>query len=399
MGLSAEKKISRAIVWLTIHDPVFACILMQMRRTRLSPEEAAEFERVRGFPMTIATDGVAIFYNPDFVDKLQAQELVGVLVHEAMHVMMKHNLRREKRDISLWNIACDYAVNRHIVSSGYKLPGDALISGEYRDMSAEAIYARLAEKKSCDATDAPDYSSTPGAVIDHPQTNVKSVQELEDRADRLIQAAYQAAKSSGSIPKFIERMVGRMRSVPIDYRELLRDWLSKTAVRSDYLWSRPNRRYLESGACLPSLEDEESVARIVFAVDCSGSIDDRELGIFEDQIGHVLRSFPATYHVVYFDTRVTGTQDVDAAEMPIKLKAKGGGGTSYAEVMEYIRGYSAENEVDGVIFFTDLETSRFGDPPGPQVLWMNTCRGNDDLRVPFGTVIPVFAAADPESSS
>ena len=47
---------------------------------------------------TMATDGSKIYYNRDFVDTLTHQEIVVVQVHEVLHVVFKHHLRRGKRD-------------------------------------------------------------------------------------------------------------------------------------------------------------------------------------------------------------------------------------------------------------------------------------------------------------
>ena len=64
---------------------------------------------------TMATDGKSIFFFPDFVESCNETELKGVLVHEALHCVYEHPLRRGKRHIKVWNIACDYAINAFLV--------------------------------------------------------------------------------------------------------------------------------------------------------------------------------------------------------------------------------------------------------------------------------------------
>ena len=39
---------------------------------------------------TMATDGVSLFYNPEFVETLNAANLAGVLAHEVMHPALHH---------------------------------------------------------------------------------------------------------------------------------------------------------------------------------------------------------------------------------------------------------------------------------------------------------------------
>jgi predicted metal-dependent peptidase len=64
---------------------------------------------------TMATDGKVIYYYPEFVLGLSEPELQGVLVHEALHVVYEHPLRRGKRHPKIWNIACDYVINAYFV--------------------------------------------------------------------------------------------------------------------------------------------------------------------------------------------------------------------------------------------------------------------------------------------
>jgi hypothetical protein len=52
-------------------------------------------------------------YNPEFVDTLNSATLAGVLAHEAVRPVLKHQLRRSGRDSKRWNEACDYAIKRH----------------------------------------------------------------------------------------------------------------------------------------------------------------------------------------------------------------------------------------------------------------------------------------------
>ena len=46
----------------------------------------------------MATDGVSLFYNPEFVETLNAATLAGTLAHEVMHPALHHHVRRSGRD-------------------------------------------------------------------------------------------------------------------------------------------------------------------------------------------------------------------------------------------------------------------------------------------------------------
>src|SRR6266568_3278486 len=94
---------------------------------------------------TMATDGVSLFYNPEFVESLNAAELVGTLAHEVMHPALQHHTRRGDRNQARWNMACDYAINPMLLDAGLVLPKDVLIDNRFRGMSAERIYNLLEE--------------------------------------------------------------------------------------------------------------------------------------------------------------------------------------------------------------------------------------------------------------
>jgi predicted metal-dependent peptidase len=113
---------------------------------------------------TMATDGVSLFYNPAFVDTLNAAELAGVLAHEVMHPALQHHTRRGDRDRKRWNMACDYVINPLLLDAGLALPKDVLIEHRFLGMSAERIYNLIEEQQGRDGSDSEeenrDYSSS-----------------------------------------------------------------------------------------------------------------------------------------------------------------------------------------------------------------------------------------------
>jgi len=95
---------------------------------------------------TMATDGISLFYNPDFVETLNAAELIGTLAHDVLHPALQHHTRRGGRDRKRWNMACDFAINPLLLDAGLTLPKDVLIDHRFRGMSAERIYNLIEEQ-------------------------------------------------------------------------------------------------------------------------------------------------------------------------------------------------------------------------------------------------------------
>ncbi len=91
----------------------------------------------------ITPNGKVLFYNPQFWKILKPKERLGVQLHEMLHIANRHTERQEYRNLALWNIACDHAINYQITISGYSLPSNAL---DGINDSAENIYNQLFDK-------------------------------------------------------------------------------------------------------------------------------------------------------------------------------------------------------------------------------------------------------------
>ena len=93
---------------------------------------------------TMATDGVNIYWNDEFVKSITDEEIQAVLVHEASHVIWEHPLRKGNRNHELWNIATDYVINSWIAYDLHmQLPEEGLLDRKYHGQSAEQVYRTL----------------------------------------------------------------------------------------------------------------------------------------------------------------------------------------------------------------------------------------------------------------
>src|SRR5438270_8169250 len=133
--LPSEVRIQKARTTLLLDHPFFGTLLFRLGAT---PCRSIA---------TMATDGLSLFYNPEFVDTLNAAELAGVLAHEVLHPALQHHTRRGDREQARWNIACDYAINPMLLDAGLTLPKDVLIDDRFRGMSAERIYNLIEEER------------------------------------------------------------------------------------------------------------------------------------------------------------------------------------------------------------------------------------------------------------
>jgi len=162
----------------------------------------------------------------------------------------------------------------------------------------------------------------------------------------------------------------------VDWRELLRRLWSDT-VPADYSWMRPNRRHVWAGLYLPGAA-REGVGEIAIAVDCSGSVSARQLGLFEAEIRSILEGQrPQRTHVMYFDALIQKV-DIYEAGQPIQLQPKGGGGTDFRPCFQWLD----ENRIvpQTLVFLTDLDGAFPGAAPAYPVLLAST----ESRHAPFG---------------
>jgi predicted metal-dependent peptidase len=359
----------------------------------------------------MATDGVSLFYNPEFLETLNAAELAGVLAHEVMHPALQHHTRRGDRDLARWNIACDYAINPILLDAGLTLPKDVLIDNRFGGMSAERIYNLIEEDdkqegstgqsesqpeggsgtpensplKNDPAGKEPEAPSTPGGVgqvLDAPEPEAESDPSVAEQAREwqiAVEQAETVAKVAGKLPGGAARALEAAQAARVDWRELLRRAWSDT-IPADYSWTRPNRRHVWSGLYLPGVS-LEGVGEIAIAVDCSGSVSSRQLGLFEAEIRSIMGGQqPRLVHVLYFDAAVQRVETYQAGQ-PISLSPVGGGGTDFRPCFDWLqeRGIMPQT----LVFLTDLCGTFPSEAPLFPVIWATT----ETRRAPFGEVV------------
>ena len=89
---------------------------------------------------TGATDGKTVYYNPDNLSKRDELGQQFTLVHEILHVALKHMERQEDREQDGFNYACDAVINQMIKKFGIPIPYGSIDCPEAINYSAEEYY-------------------------------------------------------------------------------------------------------------------------------------------------------------------------------------------------------------------------------------------------------------------
>jgi predicted metal-dependent peptidase len=334
-------------------------------------------------------DGVNLFYNPETINELNEEQLVGGIAQNVMHCALGHVVRRGDRDSKKWDRACDNAVN--IILNDCKdieLPPESPCDLQYKDMTAEVIYNKLEDEDGDDDGDGPgaegysgiNQAPTGGDSSNDPsggdgKTTTQSDQELGDDWKISTAQAAKAAKMAGNLPGGIEDIMLDILAPKVQWKEVLRRFLTQTD-KSDYSWSRGNRRYLAQGLYLPSAWSE-SLGEIVIAIDDSCSVSNDEIQAFQSEINGILQDAPPKkVHVLMCNTRVHRCDEYAPDDLPLQLQSRGSGGTAFKPVFDYIE----EHQIPCVacIYMTDLYGDTNFTVPEYPTLWIATARGAPD---------------------
>jgi predicted metal-dependent peptidase len=385
-------KLITARVGLLLRHPFFGNMA-----TRMKMVDASDWCH------TLATDGRTFYYNNGFVNKLTPKECEFGFAHEVLHNVFDHLGRRENRDSTLSNIAADYAVNQILKDERIgTVPSFMQIyqNDKYRGKSYEEIYQELydnAEKINI---------SQLGELLDEhldgegdgegegngegdkdgkgrPKLSPEERKKIRDEIKEAMIAAAQSA-GAGKVPAGIQRMIKDFTEPKMDWRQLLRMNI-QSILKSNFSFSRPNRKSQHSGAILPGMLNEETID-VSVAIDMSGSISDAMAKDFLSEVKGIMDEYvDFNLDLWCFDTEVynyarfTG----DTADDIMSYEPKGGGGTDFDANYRFMK--NEQIEPKKFIMFTDgYPCGSWGDEDYCDSLFI--IHGNDTIIPPFGQV-------------
>ena len=199
--------------------------------------------------------------------------------------------------------------------------------------------------------------------------------------------AAEMAKTCGQGSALIDRILGDIGKPSVNWEDVCREMLTSSA-RTDFSFSRPNRRYVWQNIFMPSLLSE-AVGALLIGFDVSGSMSQSEANQVAAEITAIASDLnPEFVEVVYCDTRITKVERFEQGD-DVVLNVVGGGGTAFAPVFDYLA--ASEEQYAGMIYFTDMcaRTSHLVQPDIP-VIWADTSsRYGKESPPPFGVVVEV----------
>ena len=236
--------------------------------------------------------------------------------------------------------------------------------------------------------DAPADSAGDGGGDSAPSPG--DMTQEEQAWDEAMHQALNLAKAEGKAPGRIEETVRGAHASTLDWRSLLRRYMTD-AVKSDYSWSVPNSRFIDSGLYLPSIRSE-GIDAIAVIVDTSGSLPAETLAAFWAELREVAAEIrPGRVVVLQVDAAVQDAAEYAPDELPEEIAVRGRGGTDFRPGFEWLDEQGIRPGV--CLYFTDMECSRYPktEPSFPTV-WVNYSTPPEDWnREPWGERIDIAA--------
>jgi len=331
-------------------------------------------------PPTACTNGVYMKFNPFFIWLLPLDELLGLMLHETLHVAFGHCVAGTYKDLNqeVLGIAMDHYINLFITQLGYKLPPKGYCDPKYRGMSTIQIYKALMKENPKQNNKCPWGND----VKTVPEPGQTEQEHRETAISNVIKAVQQAdlAKDAGSVPGDIRRIVEDIVSPQLPWNLILQNYMSEYS-KSDYSWSRPNRRYLPD-FYLPGLHGRK-IGQLTAGADVSGSMSQNDLNEIIGEVRYIWDMLtPTLMRLQTFDTEVHLNKMYNEGDELDELELKGGGGTNVQPLLDSIR---KECPLFALIFTDGCFKTPNMNGIHTDVFWI--IKGNPKFKAPHGTII------------
>ncbi len=367
---------------------------------------------------TLASDGQEIRYSPGWVAETDAHLIETAMARVVMACALKHHTRRGERDPERWQQASQLVTHALLRDAGFTLPPDA---EAWEDVSVEQAYDRLPEPgdgdpgndgspaqsgangdESGEPSDPADQGEDgpSGAPPSHDPSGTGEVMDADARGDsdsgsgeasvdtaaeeqawdEAMHQALSIARAEGKAPGGVEETVRNAHASALDWRTLLRRYMTD-AARRDYSWSVPNRRFIDSGLYLPSIRSE-AIDTIAVIIDTSGSLPAQTLAWFWAELREIAAEIrPERVFVLQVDAALRDAAEYSADDLPDEITLKGRGGTDFRPGFEWLDEQGIQPAV--CLYFTDLECSSYpeAEPVFP-VIWVDHSESSSDANAP-----------------
>ncbi len=367
---------------------------------RFLDEALSQFRYQSDIEGTLYTDGLFLYYNPEYVLSnyiMEKQVPVRDYLHVVLHCIYQHMYGAQNLQRNLWDLACDIAVEHSITSLGLdstaakrekkQLPEFQKIEKGVRSMTAEQIYRylldsdisedeqrrlhflfladdhriwyQIQEKVPLDRIDANAGEEEEGGRDEEKAGNdikglrARQAQTWMEIASRLHLNMETFAKKRGDSAGDIIQNLEELHREKYDYTAFLKKFAVIGEVMKindddfDYVFYTYGLKLYKNMPLIEPLENKEikRIREFVIAIDTSGSVRGEVVQAFVQKTYNVLKSTESFFskinlHIFLCDSiiqdHVKITDQNEFDEYIKTMKIKGLGGTDFRPVFEEV---------------------------------------------------------------
>ena len=343
--------------------------------------------------------GNKIYVNEEFLNSMNRKERAFVIAHEMLHIFLEHIGRQTEHNYhpKLWNVATDFCINSFITElkeNRVEMPKVGLYDNKYKAMSADQIYQILLEENDGDPEKAAgqfgeagngDGEPAPFDVLGRiPMSDAQRTENRQKIAASMGQHDMDKVKNMGDGYADLIRQFEDLIESKIPWQQVLREYITQTS-KNRYTYNRPSRKSYHSRIIFPTMTGDN--IELVFGVDTSGSMSDKDLGEALSELHSICEDFDNwSVDLISCDTEAhligeyISEDGDDFASIDTGLV--GGGGTAMGSMAVYANEREEQPAVcviitDGYIPEEELD-NEVEDVP---VIVIVTSSGNQDLKL------------------
>ncbi len=219
------------------------------------------------------------------------------------------------------------------------------------------------------------------APSDSPETRTEQSRQWSERLLR--------AHASDGSQSFMRQLLADNIAEATPWEQILRTRLQRAlTIQPDVNWSRPNRSWLanrgrtSSGKRLPwqpGISYSRTAPRLCILVDVSGSVNEKVMQRFANEIDRIVRTFRTDVLLIIGDDQVREQHRLKNGVSELRaMQFNGGGATDFVPLIEA----ASKFKPDIGVYLTDLEGPA-GDAPSWPIIWAVPAEANAQ-PVPYG---------------
>ncbi len=333
---------------------------------------------------------ISIFKN--FIEEKTVQELMFVLLHEIMHILHGHTLRRGDQNHIIYNMAGDHVINNTLRSDLKKghlnqltCPKEAYIIEELtnKNLTTQEVYDFLLKNTKISETQTIQMENGMSVSVTEMDVNGQKIiyisdvnqscstspeeqeehQKITDNLKSEVRSLMNDERiSRGLLSGDLKNMIMDIIQVEIPWDKLLeKTLLTKIKSAPDHrIWTNPMKRLRAHGIIMPGHGTKKVASTVAFIIDTSGSISNDDLKKFTSVVLQSINAFETVWLIKHdVDIKqnlILKTSEVEHSNFTYDYAGRGG--TSHKQTFDIIeQNYKNKTlSVDLIIMLTDFES-------------------------------------------